>query len=123
MRNQTDLKLKKELHVLLLFCILTGLGIHWISSQGVSDSYYLEGDVIAVEDDSFVLSALPDQSKLEVNIRLDPYHFNLDDFSSKTARPNVGDHARITCSPDLDVLIGLYIKAENGDWRVPLQEP
>lgn len=60
--------------------ILTVLGIHWIASHRLGDFYSVGVKVIAVEDDSFLLRALPDQSNLEIDVQSDPYRFEIDPF-------------------------------------------
>lgn len=89
-------------------CILTILGLQYIADHGRATGYYLTGNVVSAGEKNFCMTAISEESNVDLPLSTDVYCFELKDFQSKCSLPEMGDVVRITCSHDMTVLIGIY---------------
>lgn len=98
----------KGVLILLIACMSTIIGLHFIAEHGRTTFYFLTGNVVSAGEDKFCITVIPDESNIDTPLSTDVCCFEMKDFQSKSSIPEIGDIVRITCNHDMSILIGIY---------------
>lgn len=88
--------------------VLVVSGLRALSEQTRTESYYLGGIVLSMDEDVLVLQPEPEQSSLRIAVTEEPVRLSLQEVSGEIVPADPGESVRVYCDGEMEMLFGIY---------------